>query len=390
MAQHSFAIPNSDGATFRTGVNAGLLALATLSAGPTPPSPTYQLQYWFDESNSVLRRRNATNTAWVVVATLSGAELIPYRDGQTFKNALINGGFDVWQSGTSISGITARTYAADMWAIRATGAAIEAQQSAAVPGLSRYSLSLVGASGVTGADVDQRIEAAAIPPIKRAMTFSAYIYNSSGAAFAPTLILSTPAAADNWTTPTARVTAALQSCAVGAWTRVTWTGDIGALTDIDSGLEVRLQMPAGALDLGDTVRLAEIQLEPGRAATPIETLPPGVVLAQCQRHFWRWAEGINKAPFGALQAFTTVNAYGGVLAFPVPMRAVPTASAAGGWVLTTSAAGVVSVTLIQIGYLTRYGAGVSDATASGGGLVAGNATILFTQSDSVLTFDARL
>lgn len=81
MAQHSLTIPNSDGATFRGGVNGAVAALVTRSAGLTPPSPTYQFQDWFDLTTGRLKIRNAANTAWDVLGGFVDGVWIPYSAG---------------------------------------------------------------------------------------------------------------------------------------------------------------------------------------------------------------------------------------------------------------------------------------------------------------------
>ena len=81
MAQHNFAVPNSDGATFRSEINAALQALATMSLGPAAPATTYAGQRWWDTTNNLVKVRNTTNTAWVTEAGWDGTSWIPYRDG---------------------------------------------------------------------------------------------------------------------------------------------------------------------------------------------------------------------------------------------------------------------------------------------------------------------
>jgi len=64
-------------------------------------------------------------------------------------------------------------------------------------------------------NLGQKIESANIYGLKGFVTFSAWIYNNTGSAITPTLLLGTPSAADNFTTVTnmlIAVAAVLQQC----------------------------------------------------------------------------------------------------------------------------------------------------------------------------------
>lgn len=65
------SIANQAGAAFRADLNTELQALVTLSSGTSAPGTTYSHQLWADTSaNNVLKKRNAANSAWLVVRTL--------------------------------------------------------------------------------------------------------------------------------------------------------------------------------------------------------------------------------------------------------------------------------------------------------------------------------
>lgn len=74
--QHDYEITRADantGIAFRAAVNAALQAQATNNSGATEPVTPYAFMWWADSANDLLRIRNATNTAWIVVGTLSAA-----------------------------------------------------------------------------------------------------------------------------------------------------------------------------------------------------------------------------------------------------------------------------------------------------------------------------
>src|SRR5579885_1264510 len=97
------------------------------------------------------------------------------------RNALINGGFRIWQRKTDDTGVTTtRKYVADRFAVKTgAGTLAHVRQTTSVRTGARppFALELVGATGVTTVDVDQRIEALNVPA--GTVTFSAYVYNGS-------------------------------------------------------------------------------------------------------------------------------------------------------------------------------------------------------------------
>lgn len=63
-------IANQAGAAFRSDLNNELQALVTNSQGNSAPGTTYRNQIWHDTTNNVIKRRNAANSAWIVIGTL--------------------------------------------------------------------------------------------------------------------------------------------------------------------------------------------------------------------------------------------------------------------------------------------------------------------------------
>jgi hypothetical protein len=141
----------------------------------------------------------------------------------------------------------------------------------------------------------QRLEASVIAGIARQITFSAYVYNGSGAAFQPSLLLGTPSVSDNFGTVTNRLTQTLQSCANAAWTLVSNTVDISAYTNLANGLQVELQIPSGSLVSGDTIRIAEPMLCEGAIVSPFDVEPIAVTQERCGRFYEQGAHLFNGA-----------------------------------------------------------------------------------------------
>lgn len=65
MSQHDYVIDNASGAAVRSDINSVLSAIATKNLGATTPSTTYPYQWWYDDSEGILKLRNGSNTAWL-------------------------------------------------------------------------------------------------------------------------------------------------------------------------------------------------------------------------------------------------------------------------------------------------------------------------------------
>lgn len=75
MSQSDYSLANQSGASFRAELNTILESIATLNSGATEPSTTFAFQLWADTTTGLLKVRNAANSAWVSVGTLSATNL---------------------------------------------------------------------------------------------------------------------------------------------------------------------------------------------------------------------------------------------------------------------------------------------------------------------------
>lgn len=242
----------------------------------------------------------------------------------SFKNGFINGNFQIWQRGTTSKSCTAatKTWRADRWFCRPTGAAVTYEQSTDLPAaaVAAYSAKLTGAASVTTVDFGQRIESSdAYSGWLRTRTFSAWIYNDTGASFTPKLRIQTPSAADDYATNTNRLDAALAACPSGGWTQVDYTFDGSTLTNAANGIEIVLQLPDGALNgSGKSVRLTQFQCEPGSAVTAQEPRLISHELLLCQRY----ALALSGQVVGFADSTDNLGNKG-IFTLPTTMRAKP-------------------------------------------------------------------
>jgi hypothetical protein len=130
-----------------------------------------------------------------------------------------------------------------------------------------------------------------------------------------------------------------------------------------------------------------LQIEAGSVATPFTTASGtiGGELALCQRYYYRAAANTISQSFGAGQCFSATS--GRVLvSFPVTMRTAPTGLEQSGTAadyIVRNAAGtgvVLSAVPTHTGLTTSQLSEVLFSVASG--LVAGNATILYSANTS--------
>ena len=73
MATHDYNIANNTGANVRSDLNGALAAIVSNNSSSTEPSTTFAFQWWADTNNTLLKIRNAANSAWVTVGDYSTA-----------------------------------------------------------------------------------------------------------------------------------------------------------------------------------------------------------------------------------------------------------------------------------------------------------------------------
>lgn len=241
-----------------------------------------------------------------------------------FKNGFVNGNLQLWQRGTTgkTCSAAAKTWRADRWFVRPTGATVTYARDTLIPAgaVAAYSAKITGNTSATTVDFGQRIESSdAYSGWLRSRTFSAWIYNNTGASFTPKLRINTPSAADNYATNTNRLDEDLQACPNNGWTQVSYTFDGATLTNGGYGIEIVLQIPDGALNTtGKSVYITQLQCEPGEVVTAQEPRLITHELLLCQRYCLALAAQV--VGFAAT-ADNLENK--GIFTLPTTMRAKP-------------------------------------------------------------------
>jgi microcystin-dependent protein len=148
-------------------------------------------------------------------------------------------------------------------------AAVTFLRSTQVPDIySLFSAKLQGAGSVAAVEFGQQINGDLSATLRRNCTFSGYIYNSSGLVAAPKLNFYTADAFNNFSSMTLWTTVNVQSAPTNAWTFMSATLDLSAITNITNGLFIAVLIPSGTLnDPSKFVLFSRLKFQIGEVAT---------------------------------------------------------------------------------------------------------------------------
>lgn len=269
-----------------------------------------------------------------------------------FKNKIINGNFDFWQRGTSLTASAATRYLADRWVTTSLG-------TTNAPSLQTFTLGqtdvpnnptqwqrTVVASVASAANycaLQQRIEF--VPTLSgQQVTVSFWAKADATRSIA----VSFDQVFGSGGSPSASVLGTGAKYAVTtSWQKITFTTTIPSVSgktigsNADSGLYLNIWFDAGSDynartgTLGQqsgTFDIAQVQLEQGPIATTFEQRPAQTELALCQRYY-------EQQLYPAFYGWTIANdfqyrSWSGV--FAVPKRAQPTVTVSGGTIVPTT------------------------------------------------------
>jgi len=210
------------------------------------------------------------------------------------RNLIINGGFDVWQRGTSFTSIS-KEYNADRWWVnQLSTVGTMSRQSSSLDGF-KYCLRVQRNSGNTSTSatyLSQDLESVnSIKTIGQKVTLS--FYARKGADFS--------AASDQLTVKLVSGTGTDQTLNNGytgganvinqtptlttSWQRFTYTSSAVVASSVNQlGVQI-IRGNVGTAGTNDYYEITGVQLEVGSAATPFEHRSYGEELARCQRYY---------------------------------------------------------------------------------------------------------
>jgi hypothetical protein len=251
------------------------------------------------------------------------------------KNAVINGGFDNWQRGTSFGSLTDGSFFADRWAVdfNGTGATrtVSRQEIAGAWAtssryFSRYAQSVAGTGG-TYNWFHTRIEGVATYAGQTVtVSFMAKADASRSVDVAISQVFGGGGSAQvNYNFGTAALTT--------SWQRFTYnvalTSISGKTIGTNDNLELDFKMP---VNTAMTIDVGDVQLEVGSVATQF-TRAGGTIqgeLAACQRYYFREVVGGAYGFLGTGSSAQSTTAASISFPLPVTMRVSPTSVETGG------------------------------------------------------------
>ena len=277
-----------------------------------------------------------------LVANSSAATGLSYQPlNSAGKNAIINGGMDIWQrgtSGTANSSAAGSGYNADRWQNAATGNAITVARYATsdttnLPFI-QYCARVQRNSGQTGTSAfyhTQAIETInSIPFVGKTVTVSFYARagaNYSAASSALGFQLQTGTGTDQNIFSMTGAAYAINSSATltSTWQRFTFTTASVIATSVTQLGLVMFYNPVGTAGANDYYEVTGVQLELGSVATNFSRAGGSIggELALCQRYYQRFSFAASNLSGGFGTAATTTSA---IILFPrsVSMRVTPT------------------------------------------------------------------
>ena len=306
---------------------------------------------------------------------------------QTFRNWIVNGGFDVWQRGTPITGVN--TWTADRF-FNTNTSMTWTRANNTLGGPCPYMCTL------TGGDSSSRFRFSFELPSstnQSPFTVGSYWTLSLYTDFNLTGRTMDVGFADqpNGTTDTCSTTGTWVSLGGNRWSL---TVQINA-TNSNNRLAMRFSGPFnGPVNHGvASISITGVQFEAGTAATNFEQRPIEVELALCQRYYYNiFGTAADFQAFGCgVWLSSTVGKV--LIDLPVPLRVVPTLEAASLRLFDAAASTTRSATGFSIAYtVTATNKAFIDVSVGSSSASAGDAclAVLNTSTSARVGFSAEL
>jgi hypothetical protein len=239
------------------------------------------------------------------------------------KNFVINGGFDIWQRGTSFNTTNGgNAYNADRWTYYGGGTGTITQSTALLRDGAQFALRFTSTSATGNIDLYQLMETSNTVQLQgKTITVSFYVAGTAGKTAQVTLGSST---VDNdglfgtYTSLTASGTSSLTT--TGSYQRIT-----AQFTIPSTARTLRLGLGHSALASTEFISWAQVQLEVGSTATNFSRAGGTIQgeLAACQRYYFRYTNSGAYEDFGFGNA-RSAGAADLIVKAPTTMRTNPT------------------------------------------------------------------
>jgi hypothetical protein len=358
------------------------------------PFPTDGMVSYLTDIDRLFVYRSSSS-AWVQIAESTNlaalSSALPTR-----RNAIINGGFDIWQRGTSFapptSVYTANT--ADRWNfIRAgfAGGATVSRQTSTLTGL-RFAARVQRDSGNTSTasmNYSLSLESAdSVPLAGQQVVLSFYAraganYSSSGSGLVAGLGSGT-GTDQNYQSGFSGFATVAQTTNVltTSWQRFTLSGTVSA-SATQLGLSF-FYTPTGTAGANDWFEVTGVQLEAGSVVTPFVRAGGTLQgeLAACQRYYYRQSATDINTIMSQFAPANTTTVGRPIIQLPVTMRVIPTSvDYSANLLLDDAYAGNVAVSSLSINS-NSSSSNVKINASVASGLVAGRVYSILSNSTS--------
>jgi hypothetical protein len=332
-----------------------------------------------------------------VVADSSTATGLRYQSGYN-GNAVINGGMDIWQRGTSIAyGINALVYAADRWVtirVASPSNATASRQTSSLDGIQYCSRIARTAGDTSTAAIYYATSLESADSYRFAnQTVTLSFYARAGANYSPTsgllvvdLLSGTGSDQNVMNGLTGQATVGTTNAALTtSWTRYTITGTVASTA---TQLAIRITAnPTGTAGAADHFEVTGVQLELGSVATNFKRTGGSIQgeLAACQRYCIVYGEVDARGMASSATGLARMSA-----TFPVEMRTAPSSSMTGtySWYDGGTVGTFIAATAA---FNTTVDSFALDATAATGTTAQYRPVGIIKQaSNGTLTFSAEL
>jgi len=306
------------------------------------------------------------------------------------KNALINGGFDIWQRGTSFTNPgTSGAYNADRWCSYFNGNGTITQETTVKPATSTYSLKITATASSADNGLYQLIEELQMEQFRgKSVTLSIKLAGTATLAPVINLTYSTTANDSLLNTGTAISGTIIANPAINTSTFVTY---ITQFTVPTTAKTLRVGVNSGTMANTNVLYVAETQLEIGLTATNFSRAGGTIQgeLAACQRYYQilnNTAGGATNYAFGA--AYSTTNTFH-TYVVPVPLRAGGTITflSAGNYLVSNATGSGLTCTAVGAAGNNQI---ITFTGTVASGLVAGNGSAFQLAASSTIQISAEL
>ena len=318
------------------------------------------------------------------------------------KNAIINGGMDIWQRGTTITGGASPVYTSDRFSLYQNTAATVTRQvtndTTNLPSI-QYCLRAQrnnASTSTSGVSIAQSIESAnSIPFAGKSVVYSFYARkgaNFSGASNNISVYLVSGTGTDqniHSTYTGASYIVSSTATLTTTWQRFTFTASVaGTATELAAYQEYT---PVGTAGAADYFEITGVQLELGSVATTFSRAGGTIQgeLAACQRYYWRATSATAGSRLGNFAGSGTTSP-GGIIQNPVLLRTAATSLEYADIGLTTGGGATYTVTAATLSGATHPFSTQITLTTTASTTAEAAAWIRFTNATGYVGVSAEL